>query len=66
MNQEQTYNNCENYNTPECPRINENLMKMFVADVSVIDENGNKPFSATAEVNRLFCNPCTSFKNRGS
>ncbi len=63
MNQEQTYNNCENYNTPECPHINDELMKTFVADVHIFDEKGNKPFSTTEEINKSFCNACNSFKD---
>ena len=41
MNQEQIYNNCENYNTPECLHINSKLMEVFVTDVHIVDENGS-------------------------
>ncbi len=66
MKQEQTYNNCKNYNKPECPHINDELMKTFVMDAPIFDEKGNKPFSTTEDINKLFCNPCTSFKHIGS
>ncbi len=59
MNQDKYYNNCEKYNTSECPHINDKLMKIFVADI--VDKH------MTGEViNKLFCNTCTTFKNRRS
>ncbi len=64
MNQEQIYNNCEYYNTPECLHINNKLMETFVTDVHTIDENGNKPGTKANVINKLFCNTCSSFKNR--
>ncbi len=62
MSQEQIYNNCENYNIPECPHINDELMKNLSAGMVVNDEEGNNPFSTTEEVNKL-CSTCGSFKD---
>ncbi len=64
MNQEQNYNNCENYDMPECLHINSKLMKMFVDDVHIFDENVSKPFTTANVINNLFCNTCRSFENR--
>ncbi len=64
MNHEQIYNNCENYNTPKCLHINDKLMEIFVTDVHIVDENGNKPSSRANVINHLFCNTCSSFKDR--
>ncbi len=65
MNQGQTYNNCENYNIPECPHINDELMTNLSVRITVNDKDGNTLFSTTEEVNKL-CNPCTSFKDEGT
>jgi len=64
MNQEHIYINCENYNTPECPHINNILMKIFIADIRVFNENSNKPGTRANVINNLFCNTCSSFKDR--
>ncbi len=64
MNQEQIYDNCVNYNTPECPHINDKLMKIIVDDIHISNENATKPFSRKKIITELFCDTCSSFKDR--
>ncbi len=71
MNQDQTYNNCRHFDIRNlCPHRNEELMIRFIYDTrteEVIDGHVKTlDFSKGDEVNKLFCNPCTSFKNRQS
>ena len=66
MNQEQTYNNCENYEVKgKCLLIGEEVTKEFFGNVNTVDKEGNKQFSTTEEDDKL-CSTCDSFKNRGS
>ena len=65
MNQEQTYNNCENFEVEgKCLLIGEEVTKQFIG-VNMVDEEGNNEFSTTEEANKK-CSTCTSFKKRGS
>jgi hypothetical protein len=65
MNQDKNHNNCENYKIPECPHINDELMKNLSVRITVNDKEGNTLFSTTEEVNKL-CNTCDSFVNKRS
>ena len=56
----------ENYNTSECPHIDDELMKNFSPGMNVYDEEDNNQFSTTEEVNKSLCNTCNSFKDNRS
>jgi hypothetical protein len=69
MNQEQTYNNCRFFDIRNlCPHRNEELMKDFIGDISMGTGGIVKQldFSKTEEVNKKYCNPCTSFNEKRS
>ncbi|MBO1225085.1 MAG: hypothetical protein JYX80_11720 [Candidatus Scalindua sediminis] len=66
MNQDQTYEKCENFEVEgKCLLIGKEVTKNFFGNVNIVDEEGNKEFSTTEEANKK-CSTCTSFKNRGS
>ncbi len=66
MNQYQTYDKCEYYDSDKCPHIDNEVMKNLSAGIVVNVEEGNNPFSTTKEVNKLLCSTCNSFKNKFS
>jgi len=69
MNQERTYDNCSHFDIRNlCPHRNEELMKEFIGDASIGNSGITKQlnFSKAEEVNKKYCNPCTSFKEKRS
>ena len=68
MNQEQTYNNCRYFDIRNlCPHRDDELMINFINDTS-LGEGYRKTLDSSKgeEVNKLFCNTCTSFKDNRS
>lgn len=68
MNQEKTYNNCRHFDIRNlCPHRDDELMINFINDTS-LGEGYMKTldFSKAEEINKLFCNTCTSFKDNRS
>ncbi len=68
MNQEQTYNKCKYLGIRNlCPHRDDQLMKAFICDTEIEkvidDHNKHLDFSKADEVNKSFCNTCSSFKN---
>ncbi len=68
MNQEQTYNNCSYFDIRNlCPHREDELMKALINDVSIGEVIGGQrkqlDASKAEEVNKTFCNTCTSFKD---
>ena len=71
MNQEKTYSNCSYFDIRNlCPHRDEELMNAFIDDTSTEKVIGGHikqlDFSKAEEVNKLFCNTCTSFKDKRS
>ncbi len=68
MNQEQTYNNCRYFDIRNsCPHRDDELMIKFIIDTTLAEGYMKTlDFSKRDEINKSFCNPCTSFKKRGS
>jgi hypothetical protein len=69
MNQEKTYNNCRYFDIRNlCPRRDEELMKGLISDLDLSSGSTGRTLdiSKAEEVNKLFCNPCTSFKDNRS
>jgi len=52
------FTNCRNWNTPECPHLNNKHMQMSVINESTLLLLGGQTID---EINRL-CNGCVNFK----
>ena len=68
MNQEQTHDKCSHFTIINCPHRDEVLMKEFISDVSMGTSGITKQLdhSKAEEVDKKYCNPCTSFKEKRS
>ncbi len=69
MNQEQTHGNCSLFTIRNlCPHIDETLMKEFISGVNMGISGTTKQadHSKSEDVDKKYCNPCTSFKKRRS
>ncbi len=69
MNQEQTYDNCSYFDIRNlCPHRDKKLMIDFIGDISIgIGAHAKQlDFSKAEEVNKKYCNPCASFKDKRS
>ncbi len=69
MSKEQTYDICSYFDIRNfCPHRDDELMKAFIGDVSIGEVIGGQrkqlDISKAEEVNKKYCNTCTSFKNR--
>ena len=71
MGEEQTHSNCSYFDIRNlCPHRDEELMINFIHDTSTEEVIGGHikelDFSKAEEVNKKYCNPCNSFKDKRS